>query len=103
MLSLEGITERVRRAVGDESGLAARIKFNFGEEGWLFIDGKSVPNQVHNTDEASDITIAVSLANFERIIDGQLNPKVALMTGRMRLRGDIRIAMRLDKVFGLAS
>jgi hypothetical protein len=23
------------------------------------------------------------------------------MTGRMRLRGDIRIAMRLDKVFGL--
>lgn len=42
------------------------------------------------------------LGNFERIIDGQLNPKIALMTGRMRLRGDIRIAMRLDKVFGLA-
>ena len=49
----------------------------------------------------SDITISVSLENFERIIDKQLNPKLALMTGRMRLRGDIRIAMRLDKVFGL--
>jgi putative sterol carrier protein len=103
MPNLEGITERVRQAVGDESGVDARIKFNFGEEGWLFIDGKSVPNRVHNTDQESDITIAVSLANFERIINGELNPKLALMTGRMRLRGDIRIAMRLDKVFGLTS
>jgi hypothetical protein len=33
----------------------------------------------------------------------KLNPRVALMSGRMRLRSDIRIAMQLDKVFGLAS
>ena len=41
------------------------------------------------------------MENFERIIDKKLNPKFALMTGKMRLKGDIRIAMRLDKVFGL--
>ena len=103
MPSLDGITERVRKAVGNDSGVDARIKFKFGEDGLLFIDAKSLPNQVHNADQEADITISVSMANFERIIDGQLNPKLALMTGRMRLRGDIRIAMRLDKVFGLAS
>jgi putative sterol carrier protein len=103
MPDLQGITERVRKAVGDASGVDARIKFNFGDEGWLFIDAKSTPNQVNNDDQPSDITIAVSMANFEKIIDGKLNPKLALMTGRMRLRGDIRIAMRLDKVFGLDS
>ncbi|MGO8919807.1 MAG: SCP2 sterol-binding domain-containing protein [Stellaceae bacterium] len=103
MPSLGGITERVRKAVGDDSGVDARIKFKFGDDGLLFIDGKSTPNQVHNADQEADITISVSMANFERIIDGQLNPKLALMTGRMRLRGDIRIAMRLDKVFGLTS
>jgi nitrite reductase/ring-hydroxylating ferredoxin subunit/putative sterol carrier protein len=101
MPNLEQVTERVRAAVGDHSDLDARIKFKFGETGTLYIDGKSVPNQVHNKDEDSDITITVSLENFERIIDKELNPKLALMTGRMRLRGDIRIAMRLDKVFGL--
>jgi putative sterol carrier protein len=101
MPNLEQVTERVRMAVGDSSDLDARIKFKFGESGTLYIDGKSVPNQVHNTDQDSDITISVSLENFERIIDKQLNPKLALMTGRMRLRGDIRIAMRLDRVFGL--
>jgi putative sterol carrier protein len=101
MATLEQVTERVRAAVGNESGLDARIKFKFGDDGTLYIDGKSHPNQVHNTDEDSDITISVSMDNFLRIIDKELNPKLALMTGRMRLRGDIRIAMRLDKVFGL--
>jgi putative sterol carrier protein len=101
MATLEAITQRVRTAVGDESGLDARIKFNFGQDGFLYIDGKSKPNQVANTDAQADIALTVSMENFERIIDKQLNPKFALMTGKMRLKGDIRIAMRLDKVFGL--
>jgi putative sterol carrier protein len=101
MPTLEHITQRVQGAVGAESGLDARIKFNFGNDGFLYIDGKAKPNLVHNTDQDSDITITVSMENFERIIDKKLNPKFALMTGKMRLKGDIRIAMRLDKVFGL--
>lgn len=101
MRTLEAITQRVQGAVGADSRLDARIKFNFGNDGFLYIDGKSAPNEVHNDDADSDITITVSMENFERIIDKKLNPKIALMTGKMRLRGDIRIAMRLDKVFGL--
>lgn len=101
MADLESLTQRVRTSVGEESGLGACIKFNFGTDGFLYIDGKSQPNQVSNTDAPSDITLTVSMENFERIIDKKLNPKFALMTGKMRLKGDIRIATRLDKVFGL--
>jgi putative sterol carrier protein len=99
-MTLAELTERVRNAVGAESGLDATIKFDFGEEGIIYIDGLSKPNAVNNEDKDSKITIKVSRENFEKIIDDKLNPKIALMTGRMRLRGDIRIAMRLDKVFG---
>ncbi len=101
MSDLVSITQRVRTAVGEESGLGACVKFNFGSDGFLYIDGKAQPNQVSNVDAPSDITLAVSMENFERIIDKKLNPKFALMTGKMRLKGDIRIAMRLDRVFGL--
>jgi putative sterol carrier protein len=99
-MTLAELTERVRNAVGAESGLDATIKFDFGEEGIIYIDGLAKPNAVSNEDKDSKITIKVSRDNFEKIIDHKLNPKIALMTGRMRLRGDIRIAMRLDKVFG---
>ncbi len=101
MADLDSLTQRVRTAVGEESGLGARIKFNFGNDGFLYIDGKAQPNRVSNTDAPSDIALTVSMENFERIIDKKLNPKFALMTGKMRLKGDIRIATRLDKVFGL--
>ena len=102
MSSLEQVTERVRTSVGAESGLDARIKFKFADREFLFIDGKSRPNRVDNSDSESDITITVSRENFEKIINHDLKPPMALMTGRMRLRGDIRIAMRLNKVFGIA-
>lgn len=100
MATLDEVTARVRTAVGAQSGLDARIKFAFGNGEILYIDGKSIPNRVDNADDPSDIVISVSRENFVRIIDKDLRPQIALMTGRMRLRGDIRIAMRLDKVFG---
>ena len=101
MAELAQITSRVTAAVGHDSGLDAIVKFVFPETGILLIDGRSVPNRVSNEDGASDITITLKLDNLEKILDQKLSPKIALMTGRMRLRGDIRIAMRLDKVFGL--
>lgn len=99
-MNLTDLTDRVRKSVGEESGLDATVKFDFGEDGIIFIDGVAKPNTVTNENKDAKITLKVSRENFEKIIDHKLNPKVALMTGRMRLRGDIRIAMRLDKVFG---
>jgi putative sterol carrier protein len=99
-MNVAQLTERVRTAVGAESGLDATIKFNFGDEGIIYIDGKSTPNSVTNDDRASQIVISFTPETLTRILDKQLNPKVALMTGKMKLRGDLRIAMRLDKVFG---
>ncbi|BAN51417.1 MULTISPECIES: SCP2 sterol-binding domain-containing protein [Pseudomonadaceae] len=102
MADLSVITERVTKAVGENSGLDAVVKFDFEPEGVIHIDGMSIPNRVSNEDLPSDITIKIKLENFEKILNQDLGPKMALATGRMRLRGDIRIATRLDKVFGLA-
>jgi len=99
-MNVSQLTERVRSAVGAESGLDATIKFNFGDEGVIYIDGKSKPNAVSNENRDSQIVISFTPDTLTRILDKQLNPKVALMTGKMKLRGDLRIAMRLDKVFG---
>jgi putative sterol carrier protein len=99
-MNVSQLTERVRSAVGAESGLDATIKFNFGDEGVIYIDGKSKPNAVTNENRDSQIVISFTPDTLTRILDKQLNPKVALMTGKMKLRGDLRIAMRLDKVFG---
>lgn len=78
----------------------ATIKFNFGDESVIYIDGKSKPDSATNEDCEAQIVISFTPETLTRILDKQLNPKVPLMTGRMKLRGDLCIAMRLDKVFG---
>lgn len=100
-MTLDDLTARVRRSVGEESGLNATVKFAFPDEGVIYIDGLSKPNSVDNIDRDSTITITLTRETFQSILDKRLNPKFALMTGKLRLRGDIRIAMRLDRVFGL--
>ena len=100
-MSLEQLTARVRQAVGDDFGaLMRRSSSTSATTASSISTASSTPNTVSNEDKDSKITIMVSRENFERIIDHKLNPKLALMTGQMRLKGDIRIAMRLDKVFG---
>ena len=46
MATLEEITEGMRDRVGEDSGLNATLKFDFGDDGVVFLDAESVPNVV---------------------------------------------------------
>ena len=47
----------------------------------------------------ADCTIASSAENFERIVAGELNPTSAYMTGKLKVKGDMSAAMKLQKLF----
>ena len=48
---------------------------------------------------AADATITSSEENFERIVAGELNPTSAYMTGKLKVKGDMGAAMKLQKLF----
>jgi putative sterol carrier protein len=49
--------------------------------------------------ESADTTISTSEQTFERIVDGELNPTSAYMTGKLKVKGDMGAAMKLQKLF----
>jgi putative sterol carrier protein len=98
--SLEGFTETVRSKVGADAGLNATIKFAFTEGGVLYIDGKSKPNAVHNDDAPADCTVKVSLEDFSKLMARKLDPTTAFMMGKIKIEGDMGIAMKVGRVFG---
>ena len=58
--------------------------------------------RVNVSDGASpdaDCTITSSAENFERIVVGELNPTSAYMTGKLKVKGDMGAAMKLQKLF----
>jgi putative sterol carrier protein len=49
--------------------------------------------------EDTDVTISASQEVFEKIIAGEQNPTSAYMTGKIKLKGDMGAAMKLQKLF----
>jgi putative sterol carrier protein len=49
--------------------------------------------------EDTDVTISASQEVFERIVAGEQNPTSAYMTGKLKLKGDMGAAMKLQKLF----
>ena len=47
----------------------------------------------------ADCTFSASEENFEKIVAGEQNPTTAYMTGKLKIKGDMGAAMKLQKIF----
>jgi putative sterol carrier protein len=47
----------------------------------------------------ADTTFSTSEDNFEKIVAGEQNPTTAYMTGKLKIKGDMGAAMKLQKLF----
>ncbi len=49
--------------------------------------------------EGGDCTIQTTEENFMKIVRGEQNPTTAYMTGKLKVKGDMGAAMKLQKLF----
>ncbi len=99
-MSLEQITEQMRTRVGAGAGLNKSVKFDFGGDGVVRIDDAAKPAVVDNQDLPADCTIRVSMQDFMDIASGNQNPQMAFMMGKLKVDGDMSVAMQLGKILG---
>lgn len=97
-MNLEECTQAIRNKVGDDSGLGATLKFDCGDDGVIVVDGKSTPNSVTNTNTDTDCTVGITLGNLAAMINGDLDPATGFMAGKLKVSGDMSVAMRLQRV-----
>jgi putative sterol carrier protein len=90
----------VRYKLGENSGLDATIKFVFDCGSVVFVDGKSVPNSVTQHDNESDVTLRLSIETVNLLYRKELNPMVAVMSGKIKIEGNAMAAMKLGQIFG---
>lgn len=99
-MTLEEITQQMRERVGDNAGLGKCIIFDFGDDGVLRVDDTQSPTVVDNTQSEAQTTISVSKDDFADIASGKQNAQMAFMMGKLKVDGDMGVAMQLGQILG---
>ncbi|PZN57275.1 MAG: sterol-binding protein [Proteobacteria bacterium] len=94
-MGIQDIAEKLKPQVAS-AGFDRSVKFDTGADGVILIDGGTVST----TDGPADCTISLSLDDLESMIAGELNPTTAFMTGKLRIEGDMSVAMALSQLVG---
>ena len=94
MATVADITERLRSALKERDGLPKTLKLDFKGEGFIHIDGRAVTND----DAPADCTVVVSREDLEAMAKGELDPMGAMLRGRLKIKGDMAVAMQLQSM-----
>ncbi len=97
--ALEEAAAALREKFAD-ADFAGSVKFDIEDEGVIVVVEGEVGIEDAAGDSDTDVTISAALDTFREIFDGELSPTAAYMTGRMRIDGDMGLAMKLSQILG---
>jgi putative sterol carrier protein len=81
------------------AGVNNSYLFDIEGEGQWLVDVRDGKVTVNEGGGDADVTITSSAETFEQIRSGQQNPTTAYMTGKLKIKGDMGAAMKLQKLF----
>jgi len=75
-------------------------RFVFEGEGAVILDASGARAASDSDATAADVTLTANPETFVAIFEGDLSPTTAFITGRLRVEGDMALALRLGSVLG---
>lgn len=108
MATLQEITAKLRgkmEAVDPAKikGMNAIYQFDLsGDNGGVFhvkvVDGNA--EIIEGASDNPNITITMAADDFDSLLDGKLNATSAFMAGKLKVKGDMSLAMKLQSIVG---
>jgi putative sterol carrier protein len=93
----ETLESRVDQA--KSAGLTATYRFEIDGAGTWVVDVDNGKVAVSEDGGDADATISTSSETFMKIANGEQNPTAAYMSGKLKVKGDMGQAMKLQKLF----
>jgi acyl-CoA dehydrogenase len=97
-MSFESVLKSIQEKAAKAKPLGNTLKFHFGDSN-ITIDGTGETNDVHEDHgEETDCTVDIALEDLMAMLEGNLNPMTAFMSGKIKVKGDMSVAMKLPTI-----
>jgi putative sterol carrier protein len=97
-MTLDAVTAQIRQKLALAPHISAKVKFDFGDDGIVFVDTTQNPAAISHEDADADVTLSSSIATFQGFIDGTQDPNIAFMTGKLKVKGSMGLALKLNAI-----
>lgn len=94
-MALSDIVDGIQRGLSGKT-FDGSLKFDCGADGVIVL----ADNQASTQDRETDCTLRLSTGNLKKLLTGNLNPMTAVMMGKIKISGDMSVAMKLGKLIG---
>ena len=94
-MTFQELNAGVQKAAANAPNLGKSIKLQL-DEGIIHIDMTGDQAKVTNEDKEADTVVMTSVDTLEQLRTGKLNPMMAMMSGKVKIKGDMGLAMKLQ-------
>ena len=96
-MTIQELIAKMSTGASSKSAFGNTVKFAT-DQGVVYIDGNQNPPAVTNDDKAADCTLRMDFGDFSDMIAGKLDGMTAFMTGKLKIEGDMGVAMKLQSI-----
>ena len=93
-MTFEQFQQGVEAAAKKAPNLGKTMKMDLGE-GFIYIDMTTDEATVSNEDKEADTVVTTTVDVLDQLRKGELNPMMAMMSGKVKIKGDMSLAMKL--------
>ncbi|MBX2833894.1 MAG: SCP2 sterol-binding domain-containing protein [Micavibrio sp.] len=95
-MTIEALEDKIKSKLALASHLNETVNFDCGKEGVIHVNAKQSPAQIKREDKPATLTLAASLDTMHAILDGRQDPNIAFMMGKLKVKGPMGLAMKLN-------
>lgn len=96
-MSLDVIVAKIEEQAAKISPIGATVKFKLDDQ-VIYVDGTGEGNKISTDDKDADCVISTTMDTFIKLRNGDINPMMAMMTGKIKIKGDMGVAMKLQSL-----
>ena len=96
-MTFQELNDGVTKAAQNAPNLGKSIKLKL-DEGVIHIDMTGDRAVVSNDDKEADTVVTTSVDTLDQLRTGKLNPMMAMMSGKVKIQGDMGLAMKLQSL-----